>query len=114
METIFEYAQSLVYTLLKLMPSPHQRSSLEAMLGLFLQAQGQALPAHCPTKSASALSRFLNHYDWSTRGVVRATRQAILDQILRHSPPTQATLKVMIDCSDAAQVRQGVLSWQRP
>jgi len=97
METIFEYAQSLVYTLLELMPSPHQRNSLEAMFGLFLQAQGQALPAHCPTKSASALSRFLNHYDWSTRGVVRATRQAILDQILRHSPPTQATLKVMID-----------------
>ena len=61
METIFEYAQSLVYTLLELMPSPHQRNSLEAMFGLFLQAQEQALPAHCPTKSASALTQILHH-----------------------------------------------------
>ena len=97
METIFEYAQSLVYTLLGLMPSPHQRSSLEAMLGLFLQAQGQAVPAHCTSKSASALSRFLNRYDWSTRGVIRATRQAMLKQILRPLPPSMTTLKVIID-----------------
>jgi Transposase DDE domain len=97
METIFEYAQSLVYTLLGLMPSPHQRSSLEAMLGLFLQAQGQAVPAHCTHKSASALSRFLNRYDWSTVGVIRATRQAMLNQILQHLPPGRTTLKVIID-----------------
>ena len=97
METIFEYAQSLVYTLLGLMPSPHQRSSLEAMLGLFLPAQGQAVPAHCTSKSASALSRFLNRYDWSTRGVIRATRQAMLKQILRPLPPSMTTLKVIID-----------------
>ena len=97
METIFEYAQSLVYTLLGLMPSPHQRSSLEALLGLFLQAQGQAVPAQSTHKSASALSRFLNRYDWSTRGVIRATRQAMLKQILGHLPPGMTTLKVIID-----------------
>ncbi|WP_073074119.1 transposase [Phormidesmis priestleyi] len=97
METIFEYAQSLVYTLLGLMPSPHQRSSLEALLGLFLQAQGQAIPAHCTSKSASALSRFLNRYDWSTVGVIRATRRAMLNQVLRHLPPGMTTLKVILD-----------------
>ncbi len=39
----------------------------------------------------------MNQYNWSIRGVVRATRQAILGQILRHLPPNQATLKVIID-----------------
>lgn len=34
METIFKYAQALVYRLLDLMPSSYQRESLEAMLGL--------------------------------------------------------------------------------
>jgi hypothetical protein len=85
------------------MPSPHQRSSLEALLGLFLQAQGQAVPAHCTSKSASALSRFLNRYDWSTRGVIRATRQAMLKQILGHLPPTMTTLKVIIDLTTLPQ-----------
>lgn len=35
-----ENAQLLVYSLLGLMPSLYQRESLEAQLGLFLEAQG--------------------------------------------------------------------------
>jgi hypothetical protein len=58
METILAHAQQLVYTLLSLMPSQYQRDNLEAMLGLFLEAQGCPLPQHGKTKSASALSRF--------------------------------------------------------
>ena len=49
------------------MPSRYQQQNLEAMLGLFLEAQGKPLPEHSISKSASALSRFLNIYDWSTR-----------------------------------------------
>ena len=78
METIVEYARGLVYSLISLMPSTYQKASLKVMLGIFLEAQGHPLPQHTELKSASALSRFLNHYEWSTRGVIRATRQAIL------------------------------------
>ena len=46
-------AQDLVYTLQELMPTKYQKENLEAMLGLFLQAQGHPLPEHSKTKSAS-------------------------------------------------------------
>lgn len=52
--------QELVYNLKDLMPTHYQKENLEAMLGLFLEAQGHPLPEHSKTKSASALSRFLN------------------------------------------------------
>ena len=58
MVSILAHAQQLVYTLLSLMPSIYQRENLEAMLGLFLDAQGHPLPEHSKAKSASALSRF--------------------------------------------------------
>jgi hypothetical protein len=46
--------QNLVYTLLSLMPSIYQQENLEAMLGMFLEAQGYPLPQHSKSKSASA------------------------------------------------------------
>ncbi len=82
MVSILAHAQGLVYTLLSLMPSAYQQESLEAMLGLFLQAQGYPLPEHSKSKSASALSRFLNVYNWSTKGVIRATRDRVIKEIL--------------------------------
>ncbi|NJP12655.1 MAG: transposase, partial [Leptolyngbyaceae cyanobacterium RU_5_1] len=48
------------------MPSVYQKASLKALLGLFLEAQGHALPEHTHLKSPSSLSRILNHYRWST------------------------------------------------
>jgi len=97
METIVEHAQGLVYSLLCLMPSVYQKASLNALLGLFLEAQGHPLPQHTQLKSASSLSRFLNHYVWSTRGVIRATRQAVLQQIAQHRPRKGIPLRVLID-----------------
>ena len=97
METIAKHAQGLVYSLLCLMPSLYQKASLNAMLGLFLEAQGHALPQHTQLKSASSLSRFLNRYVWSTRRVIRATRQAILQQIAQHRPRKGMPLRVLID-----------------
>ena len=97
MENIVKYAQNLVYSLLCLMPSVYQKASLNAILGLFLEAQGHPYPEHTQVKSASEVSRFLNHYNWSTRGLIRATRQAILGQIAKHLPSKQVPLKILID-----------------
>ncbi len=48
MDTIVEYAQGLVYSLLSLMPSMYQKASLNALFGRFLEAQGHPLPQHTP------------------------------------------------------------------
>ncbi|RUT05512.1 hypothetical protein DSM106972_035190 [Dulcicalothrix desertica PCC 7102] len=74
--------QNLVYTLLSLMPSTYQQENLEAMFGMFLEAQGYPLPQHSKSKSPSALSRFLNIYNWSTKSVIRTARDRIIKEIL--------------------------------
>jgi hypothetical protein len=86
METIVKHAQGLVYSLLCLMPSVYQKASLNALFALFLEAQGHPLPQQTQLKSASSLSRFLNVYFWSTRALIRTTRQAVLQQIAQHPP----------------------------
>lgn len=97
-ETILAHAQGLVYMLVSLMPSPYQQDSLQALLGLFLQAQGHPLPQYSFAKSASALSRFLNEYAWPTRQVIRTVRQVVLQQILSHrSIGRRPTLQVILD-----------------
>jgi hypothetical protein len=97
METILQHAQGLVYRLVCLMPSVYQQASLKVLLGRFLAVQGHALPAHTSVKSASALSRFLNHYNWSTRSVIRTTRAAILQQIAEHPPHARTPIRLLID-----------------
>ncbi len=97
METIVVYAQELVYSLLCLMPSAYQKASLNALFGLFLQAQGHPLPQHTQLKSPSSLSRFLNHYRWSTRGVIRTTRRKVVQQVSQHPPHRSVPLRVLID-----------------
>jgi Transposase DDE domain len=97
METILQHAQGLVYSLLCLMPSVYQKASLKALLGLFLDTQGHALPAHTSVKSASSLSRFLNRYNWPTRQVIRTTRQAILQQIAVHRPHHKIPIRILLD-----------------
>lgn len=100
MEPILTHAQGLVYTLLGFMPTPHQRDSLQALLGLFLQAQGHPLPQQCKAKSASALSRFLNVYPWSTRQLIRLSRQATLQHILAQGRiGRRPILQVILDLS---------------
>ncbi|MDF5732752.1 MAG: hypothetical protein PUP92_33365 [Rhizonema sp. PD38] len=68
------------------------------MLGLFLEAQGHPLPEHSKTKSASALSRFLNINLWSTRDVIRTVRNHALEQVLsEHSLGRKPFLQIIID-----------------
>lgn len=92
------HAHKLVYDLLDLMPSVHQRASLTAMLALFLEARGMALPEHASHKSASALSRFLNLYDWPTRSVIRALRRQVLKTLLeRRKSGRRPILRAIVD-----------------
>ena len=98
MSAILPQAQALVSKLMNLMPTCYQQNSLQALLGLFLEATGSPLPEHCTTKSASALSRFLNEYKWPTRQVIREVRKVALQQILfqpRVGP--RPTLQVIVD-----------------
>lgn len=105
MSTILSQAQALISKLQTLMPSIYQQDSLQALLGLFLEGQGIVLPEHCKTKSASALSRFLNEYQWPTRQVIRMVRQAILQQILSHSRVgRRPTLQVILDLTTLEKV----------
>jgi hypothetical protein len=91
-------ARRLVYGLLELMPSPYQRSSLTAMLALFLSTQGLALPEHAKHKSASALSRFLNLYNWPTTSVIRSLRREILTVLLdRPKVGRRPILRAIVD-----------------
>jgi hypothetical protein len=121
METIFKHAQNLVYSLLALMPSEAQKASFKAMMGLFLGEDGHAVPEHTLVKSPSALSRFLNHYSWSTRGTIRLMRQGIIKQLTRYSPRKDQPLMVMIDLTSLEKAGQflhlskptGAPSWVR-
>lgn len=76
-------ARRLVYGLLELMPTAHQRASLKALLVLFLGTRGFALPEHAQSKSPSAISRFLNLYDWPTTSVIRTLRKEILTVLIQ-------------------------------
>lgn len=98
MKTMTTHARKLVYDLLELMPSVHQQASLKAMLALFLEARGMALPEHAQRKSPSALSRFLNLYDWPTRAVIRTLRREISKMLLeRHKAGRRPILRAIVD-----------------
>jgi hypothetical protein len=88
-----------MYSLINLMPSVYQKASLKAVLGLFLDALGHALPEHTSVKSASSLSRFFNHYRWSTRQVIRTTRAAILKQLRAHPVHGGVPVRLLLDLS---------------
>ena len=79
---------------------PYQRASFQALLGLFLRGNGQPYLRHSHGKSASALSRFLNHYNYSSSSLIRLTRQAALNSLLAHYQQRRGRrpkLLVMID-----------------
>lgn len=55
------------------------RDTLAVVLSCFLAALGQPGFCRSPAKSPSAISRFVNHYAWSLRTLVRAMRHHALD-----------------------------------
>ena len=107
MNQILPQAEELLSTLKQLMPTIYQQETLESILGLFLQGQGHSLPHHCQTKSASSISRFLNHYKWSTRSLIRNVRSCILNLILsQRKKGRKPTLQVMLDLTTLEKVGQ--------
>jgi hypothetical protein len=78
--------QTLLATLLNLMPSVYQQQTLKALVALFLKPIGRPLPDHCQYKSSGAISRFLNHYPWPTRRLIREIRRWVLRQLLSWQP----------------------------
>ncbi|ASC71484.1 hypothetical protein XM38_024360 [Halomicronema hongdechloris C2206] len=58
--------QELRSEVVELMPSAHMQATLQCLLALLL-ASRRPRPQHSQTKSAAALSRFLNRYGWPRR-----------------------------------------------
>ena len=87
------------------MPTIDREETLESLLGLFLSGKGNSIPHHCQTKSESAISRFLNHYNWSTRSIIRTIRSYILtiiqNQITKGRKPV---LQVILDLTTLEKV----------
>lgn len=105
MTSILPQVEELISTLKQLMPTIYQQETLESLLGLFLSGQGNSLPHHCRTKSESAISRFLNHYNWSTRAVVRTIRSYILNLICSQRPRgRKPILQVILDLTTIEKV----------
>lgn len=78
------HAHHLYCQLQALFTNPHHHKSFNTLLALFLKADGRPQPHHATSKSASALSRFLNHYPWPDRSLIRTTRKALITSLLRH------------------------------
>ena len=107
MKPLAPQAQALINTLKDIMPSDYQEESLQALLGLFLEAQGNPLPPQSKIKSESAISRFLNQYLWSTRRVIRSVRQAALKVLLSQvSRGRRPTLELIVDLTTLEKVGQ--------
>ena len=107
-------AQHLLYRLNDLMPSPHKKRTFRSVLLAFLTPHRSALPEHNPLCSASSISRFLNHYDWPTRRLVRLTRKVMLEWLLEASKyGRHSYLKVIIDvtCVEKTGRFLGLGSW---
>ncbi len=67
-------------------------------MGCSREAQGYPIPQNSKSKSASALNRFFNIYNWSTRGVIRTARNRIIKEILcERSLGRQPFLQVIVD-----------------
>lgn len=105
MASILPQVEQLVTSLKELMSTKYQEETLESLLGLFLSGKGNGIPHHCPTKSESAISRFLNHYNWSTRSVIRQLRTYILELIINEKVlGRKPILQVIIDLTTLEKV----------
>jgi hypothetical protein len=106
--------RQLLYQMTALMPTLHQKRTFEAFLLAFLNPHCSALPEHNPLRSASSISRFLNHYAWPTRALVRHIRSLLLDSLWGASKHGRDPfLKVIVDvtCIEKTGRFTGLGSW---
>lgn len=105
MTSILPQVEELIATLKQIMPTIYLKETLESLLALFLQGEGNSIPHHCKTKSESAISRFLNHYKWSTRSLIRTIRSYLLNLILSQKTlGRKPILQVMVDLTTLEKV----------
>ena len=74
-------ARTVFNTIQALFTSQFQLQTFNALMTAFLEADGNPRPEHAPIKSPSAFSRFLNHYNWNARAIIRTIRTAVTAQI---------------------------------
>jgi hypothetical protein len=79
-----QHAQELFCTLRKRFTSRHQKANFTAMLALFLKGDGFPYLRHSTSKSPAALSRFLNHYAWNARAIIRTVRQHAMKSLFAY------------------------------
>ena len=70
------------------------RATLKCLLALCLGSQ-RPRPRHSQTKSAAALSRFLNRYGWPTGKAICATRQSLNRLINSYLKPHRGRLLIV-------------------
>lgn len=105
MDYLLPPAKQLLSTFKQLMPTLYQQETLESILGLFLEGKGNSVPHHCYTKSESAISRFLNYYNWSTRSLIRTVRSCILNLIIsQKTRGKKPILQVILDLTTLEKV----------
>lgn len=95
--------QKLVYALKAQMPNSELAKSLESLLGLFLQATGDIRLSKSKGKSASSLSRYLNHYQGSTKAMWGQLRRLQLEQLLGCRRQGRPWLRVIVDLTSIEQ-----------
>jgi hypothetical protein len=82
------HTQELVYTLSELMPTHYEKQNLEAMFGLFLEAQGHPLPEHSKTKSASPgqpisqHSTLVNKGKYTDRSIMQLNMKLVKENVI--------------------------------
>ena len=79
-----KHAQALFCTLQTLFASRHQKASFTALIALFLKGDGCPTLRRSSSKSPAALSRFLNHYTWNARALIRISRQHALERLFAY------------------------------
>lgn len=89
--------QTLVYDIKSQMPNQDLEKSFESLVGLFLEATGNIRLSHSKTKSASSLSRYLNHYQWSTKAMWGQIRRLQLEQLLGCRYRGRPMLRLIVD-----------------
>ena len=98
-------ARTIFNTIQALITNQDHLLSFNAMIAAFLEADGNPRPEHAPVKSSSAFSRFLNQYDWNTRAIIRAVRNAILKllwAVYAERRGRRPILEIMIDLTTLA------------
>ena len=90
-------AQNLVYELQEQMPTVNQKASFDSILALFLEATGTIRLRKSKGKSASSLSRYLNHYSWNTRKLWATIRRYQLETLLGVKGRGRPHLQVIVD-----------------